>query len=212
MKSQSIANNIIKRIYGHGKGWCFTPKSFLDLGSPEAIRISLHRFEKKGVIRRISRGLYEYPKKHHSIGVLSPNPDKIAQAIQIRDAIRMQPSGAYAANMLGLSDQIPAKIVFLTDGTGRRLKIGNQEILLKKTTPRNLAAYGKGSGTLIQALKFIGKKQITRFHIEHLKRKLDDMTKRQLQKDRIFAPEWMHPIIESITGDSDAGIRKTPYR
>jgi len=207
MKSQSIANKIINRIYGYGRGRCFTPKSFLDIGSPEAIRISVHRLEKKGVIRRISRGLYEYPKKHPSIGLLSPNPNKIAKAIQIRDAIRIQPSGAYAANMLGLSDQIPAKIVFITDGTGRRLKIGNQEILLKKTTPRNLAAFEKGSGILIQALRFIGKNQITRFHIEHLKNNLDDTAKAQLQKDRIFAPEWMHPIIDSIAGDSHAGIR-----
>lgn len=207
MKEKSIANKIISRIYGHGRGWCFTPKYFLDLGSPEAIRISLHRFEKKGVIRRISRGLYEYPKKHHSIGLLSPDPDKIAQAIEKRDSIHIKPSGAYAANMLGLSDQIPAKIVFLTDGPGRKLRFGNQEILLKKTTPRNLAAYKKGSGKLIQALKFIGKNQITEFHIEHLKRSLDETKKAQLQKDRIFAPEWMHPIFDSITGNSNVGIR-----
>jgi hypothetical protein len=207
MKKQTIANKIISRIYGHGRGWCFSPKNFLDLGSPEAIRVNLHRLEKKGVIRRISRGLYEYPRKHPSIGFLSPNPDKIAQAISFRDATRLQPSGAYAANILGLSDQIPAKIVFLTNGSGRRLKIGNQEILLKRTTPKNLAASGKGSGILIQALRFIGKNQIKPFHIEHLKKKLDNTTKVKLQKDKNLAPEWMHPVIDSIAEDSDVRIR-----
>ena len=111
----TVAYKIINRIHGHGRGWCFTPKHFLDLGSPEAIRISLHRLEKKGIIRRIARGLYDFPRKHPSIGVLSPNPQKIAAAISIRDSSRLQSSGAYAANRLGLSEQVPAKIVFLTD-------------------------------------------------------------------------------------------------
>lgn len=204
---QTIANKIINRIYGNRRGWCFTPKNFHDLGSPEAIRINLHRLEKKGTIRRLTRGLYEYPKKHRSIGLLSPSPQKIAKAIEIRDAIRIQPSGAFAANILGLSEQVPARIVFLTDGPGRRIIIGNQEILLKKTTPRNLALNGKPSGALIHALRFIGKRQITQHHIEHLAKIFDGNTKTQLQKDKIYAPAWMHPVIDGIVGDSGVGIR-----
>ncbi len=204
---QTIANKIISRIYGNGRGWCFTPKNFHDLGSPEAIRINLHRLEKKGVIHRLSRGLYEYPKKHPSIGFLSPSPQKIARAISLRDGIRLQPSGAYAANMLGLSDQIPAKIVFLTDGYGRHIKIGRQEILFKKTTPRNLAPTGKISSPLFNALRYIGKKQVTQHHVEHLARTLDSNAKTQLQKDRIYAPDWMYPIIDGIVKGLDARIR-----
>ena len=207
MKTHSIANKIISKIYGKGRGWCFTLKNFYALGSPAAIRINLHRIEKKGIIRRISRGLYEYPKKHPSIGLLSPSPNEIAKAISLRDAIRIQPSGAYAANMLGLSEQVPAKIVFLTSGSGRRIKIGNQEILFKKTTPRNLPTSGKSSGALIHALRYIGKKHITEHHILHLKKTLDGSTKKQLQKDGIFAPEWMHSVINEIIRDSDARIR-----
>jgi hypothetical protein len=204
---QITANKIIRRIYGHGRGWCFTPKDFVDLGNSEAIRINLHRLEKKGIIRRLARGIYDYPKKHQSIGVLSPNAQKIANAISIRDAIRLQSSGAYAANLLGLSEQIPAIIVLLTDGPGRRLKIGHQEILLRRTTPRNLATAGKTSGLIIQALKHIGKKQIARYHIVHLQNTLDDSAKSQLKKDSIYAPQWMHPIIDNITKDSNAAIR-----
>ena len=79
---QTIENKVVSRIYGKGRGWCFTPRAFLDLGSPEAIRIALHRLEKKGPIRRLTRGLYDYPKKHATIGLLSPNPEEIARAVR----------------------------------------------------------------------------------------------------------------------------------
>ncbi len=200
---QSIKNKIINRIYGKGRGWCYTPKSFSDLGSPEAIRITLHRLEKKGTIRRLSRGLYEYPKKHPTIGFLSPDPDKIAEAISVRDAIRIRPSGAFAANILGLSNQVPAKIVFLTDGSGRRIKIGPREIIFKRTTPRNMAA-AKSSGTLILALKYIGKEQISQDHIKHFRESLSTHIKMKLKKDSIYAPGWICPIIDEIVKDTNA--------
>jgi hypothetical protein len=200
---QSIKNKIINRIYGKGRGWCYTPKSFSDLGSPEAIRITLHRLEKKGAIRRLSRGLYEYPKKHPTIGFLSPNPDKIAEAISVRDAIRIRPSGAFAANILGLSNQVPAKIVFLTDGSGRRIKIGPREIIFKRTTPRNMAG-AKSSGTLILALKYIGKEQVSQDHIKHFRESLSNHIKMKLKKDSIYAPGWICPIIDEIVKDTNA--------
>lgn len=200
---QSINNKIINRIYGKGRGWCYTPKNFSDLGSPEAIRITLHRLEKKGAIRRLSRGIYEYPKKHPTIGFLSPDPDKIAEAISIRYAIRIQPSGAFAANILGLSNQVPAKIVFLTDGSSRRIKIGPREIIFKRTTPRNMAA-AKSSGTLILALKYIGKEQISQDHIKHFRESLSTHIKMKLKKDSIYAPGWICPIIDEIVKDTNA--------
>jgi len=200
---QSIKNKIINRIYGKGRGWCYTPKSFSDLGSQEAIRITLHRLEKKGAIRRLARGLYEYPKKHSTIGLLSPNPDKIAEAISIRYAIRIQPSGAFAANILGLSNQVPAKIVFLTDGLSRRVRIGSREIVFKRTAPRNMAA-SKSSGTLILALKYIGKEQISQDHIKHFRESLSTHIKMKLKKDSIYAPGWICPIIDEIVKDTNA--------
>jgi hypothetical protein len=201
---KTIANKIISRIYGHGRGWCFTPKHFGDLGSPEAIRINLHRLEKKGVIRRLAHGLYDYPKKHPTIGLLSPSPTQIAQAIAERDETRIHPSGAYAANMLGLTEQIPAKSVFLTNGPGRIIKIGRQEIQLKKTSPRYLATTSKTSSTLIQALRYLGKNQITRHHINHLRKTLNESMKSQLMTDLIHSPYWMRPFINEIVEHSHA--------
>lgn len=196
---QSIDNKIISRIYGKGRGWCFTPKSFSDLGSPEAIRISLFRLSKKRTIRRLSRGLYDYPKRHPKIGLLSPNPDAVAMALKSRDVIRLQPSGAYAANLLGLSEQVPAKIVFLTDGPSRCVKIGRQEIVLKNTTPRNMATAGKKSGIVINALRHLGKSNIGSQHIAYLQKTLTQDDKKQLERDLVYAPGWLIPHIKAVS-------------
>ncbi len=189
---QTIEEKIISRIHGHGYGWCFTPKEFWDLGRTGAIRVGLFRLVRKKMIRRLANGLFDYPRKDSQLGVLSPSPDAVARALSSRDVIRMQPSGAYAANLLGLSEQVPARIVYLTDGASRRVKIGVREIRLKRTTPRNMATAGRISGTVIQAFKFIGKNRMTPSYIDILRKKLNAKEKKCLVKDRVHAPAWMH--------------------
>ena len=90
----SVEQSIVGRMETRGRGACFTPKAFLDLGSPEAVRIALHRLLKRGLIRRLARGLYDFPKQHRTIGTLSPAPDEVARALSERYATRLQPSGA----------------------------------------------------------------------------------------------------------------------
>lgn len=200
----SIEKSIASRIEARKRGACFTPNAFLDLGSPEAVRIALHRLEKRGRVRRLARGLYDFPVHHPTIGLLSPNPDKVAKALSERDASRLQPSGAYAANVLGLSEQVPARIVFLTDGPTRHVRIGRQEIVLKNTTTRNMATAGTISGTVIQALRHLGAKQTNQHHVAHLRKTLSARDRAQLKQDRIYAPGWMNRIIDAIAEDSHA--------
>jgi len=195
---QTIEDKIVSRIYGTGRGWCFTPNNFWDLGKPEAVRIALFRLVRKKTIRRLANGLYDYPRKHAQLGLLSPSSDAVARALSSRGAIRLQPSGAYAANLLGLSEQVPARIVYLTDGASRRVKIGGREIILRRTTPRNMATANRISGTVIQALKFIGKERLTTRHTEILRKKLTADDKKCLVKDRIYAPEWMHKWLMEV--------------
>jgi len=126
------------------------------MGSTESVRIALFRLVKKKTIRRLANGLYDYPREHEQLGLLSPSPDAIARALAHRDAIRVQPTGAYAANLLGLSEQVPAKVVHLTEGSTRRVKLDSREIRFKRTTPRNMVTAGRIGGTVIQALSYIG--------------------------------------------------------
>jgi hypothetical protein len=196
--TQSLDTKMRGRIQEHGQGWCFTPNAFLDLASKDAIWVALSRLVHKGMIRRLAQGLYDYPRQHPKLGLLAPDPNTVAKALANRDAIRLQASAAYAANLLGLSEQVPARVVFLTDGPARRVRLGQREIILKSTTPRNMATAGRISGTVIQALRFIGQKHVNDTHVGHLRELLSEDDRVQLHKDRVYAPGWMHPIIDAI--------------
>src|SRR5580704_2754038 len=160
-KTQSVDSHILARIHGHGRGSVFVPGDFLDLGSREAVDLALHRLARKGTIRRLARGVYDFPKQHPVLGLLSPSAATVARALAGRDYTRLQPAGAYAGNALGLSEQVPAKVVFLTDGPSRTVKIGTITIQLRRTTPKNMAMAGRFSGLLIQALRELGKEHVT---------------------------------------------------
>jgi Family of unknown function (DUF6088) len=155
-------------------------------GSRAAVDQALSRYARAGTIRRLSRGLYDYPSQHPKLGVLSPIPDAIAKAISEKDEIRLQPSGAYAVNRLGLSQQVPAKIVYLTDGPQKSVVVGNQTIQLRRTTPKNMSTAGHTSGLVTQAFRYLGKSGLTSTHIATLRRTLSADDRKQLWKDRIY--------------------------
>src|SRR5262249_51707677 len=138
--TQSIDSRILAAIIGRGRGSVFVPADFLDIGSRQAVDTALHRLAQKATIRRLARGVYDSPKEHTVLGPLQPSAEVVARALAGRDRTRLQPAGAYAANALGLSEQVPAKAVFLTDGPSRTVKIGPMIIQLRRTTPRNMAA------------------------------------------------------------------------
>ena len=196
---KTIDFKLKSRIYGGGRGSVFTPNDFLDIGGRDAVDKVLSRLAVKGTIRRLAWGLYDYPREHPELGMLSPDIQKVAKALAGKDRIRLQPAGAYATNLLGLSEQVPAKVVFFTDGTSRTVKIGRQEIQLRHTTPKNMEAAGRLSGLLIQALRHLGKEHITPARVEHLKRTLPAKERQRLLKDIPLAPAWMHPLFRELS-------------
>lgn len=194
----SIESRILTRILRRGGGYIAVPADFLDLGSRRAVDLALHRLEKSGTIRRLARGVYDYPETHPILGPLMPSAESVAEAVAGRDQARLQPAGAYAANLLGLSEQVPAKVVFLSDARSRTLRIGPMAIQLRRTTPRNMAAAGRLSGLVIQAFRHMGRRHVTPEHIAHLKRTLPANRRRALLKDLKLAPVWMHPILREL--------------
>lgn len=192
---QSIDSKILNRIYGRGKGCVVTQGDFLDLGSRQAVDLALHRLVKKGTLRRLARGLYDYPRQDPDLGLLFPTTDAVVKTLKGRDNIVLQPSGGYAANLLGLSDQVPMKIVFLTDGPTRKVQIGKMTIILKHTTPRSMATAGKVSGLVIQALRHLGQRHVTDGTVSVLQRRLSADDKKQLLKDVRYAPAWIAAVM-----------------
>jgi hypothetical protein len=194
----SIDSQLLSRIRSKGPGWVFTPTDFHDLGSRTAIDLALLRHKRAGTIRQLARGIYDLPSRHARLGLLSPSVDAIARAVAGRDASRLQPSGAYAANLLGLSDQVPMRVVFLTDGPSRKVQIGKQEIILKRTTPRNMAASARTSGLVIQALRHLGRRHVDDSVVRALQRRLTEDEKKQLLSDLSYAPAWIAAIMRQI--------------
>ena len=201
-KPNSTDDQILKAINSLGQGAVFVPTDFLSFGSRQAIDVVLHRLVRNGTIRRLARGIYDFPKVHPKLGKLLPSPEKIAEALVGRDCTRIQPTGAYAANILGLSEQVPAKVVFLTDGPSRTVKLGAITIQLRRTTPKSMAMAGRLSGLLVQALRELGKEHISPERIEHLKRTIPLNARQELLKDIRFAPEWMHPIFKELAEEA----------
>jgi hypothetical protein len=197
---QAIDSRIVVAIRKRGKGAVFVPADFLEIGSRDAVDVALHRLVRQGTIRRLARGVYDLPRQHVILGLIAPSADEIARALAGRDRTRIQPTGAYAANVLGLSEQVPAKVVFLTDGQARTVKIGPTTIQLRRTTPKNMETAGRLSGLLIQALRELGEEHITQARRDHLKRTIPATKRRELLKDLRFAPTWMHPIFRELAG------------
>lgn len=194
----SVASKILSRIRGKGRGSIHTSKDFLDLGGRVAVDHALSNLARKGHIRRLSRGVYDYPKVSARLGALTPRPDAVAKAVAKKTGSELQVSGAQAANQLGLSTQVPARVVYLTDGKSRRVRVGRQTIELRRTSPKNMATAGKPSGTVIQALRHIGRDNVNDKVIDRIKTVLSDDDKAALKKDVDNAPDWMRPILTTL--------------
>jgi len=189
--SQTIVNAVKSKIHGHGRGWVFTPQHFNDLGSYTGVRTALSRLQKERVIRRLAQGIYDYPRIDETLGILSPPIDAVAKAFAERNGAQLQASGAYAANLIGLSEQVPGRVIFLTDGPTGKIKIGKLQISFMKTTVKNMHAAGSKEALVIQAFKFMQKQHINKVMLDSAKRFLKGATRKEFEKNTKFAPHWI---------------------
>jgi ribosomal protein S19E (S16A) len=199
----SIEEKILAQIKALPEGELLLPADFSDLGSSEAVRLSLFRLEKAGIIIRVAQGVYVRPKFSKLIGQLTPSAEEVAEAIAKRDRIRTVPTGSYALNALGLSTQIPMNIVLLTDGSPREIKVGKRTIKFKKTTPKNLLAKGKISRLAIQALKEIGNGKVRQEEEQKILDLLKKEDEKDLKHDIALAPVWIQKIMNKALTDGE---------
>lgn len=202
----SISSRIARRIRAKDKGSVFTPGDFLDLGSRAAVDQALLRHVRDGLVRKIGRGLYDLPQDHHALGRLSPSTDSIAQAVTRRTKTTLVPSGAQAANRLGLSDQVPMRSVYLTDGSSRRIQVGKTTLILRHASSRVLRTKNPISALVIQALRWIGRNQVNQDTLARLRRKLPRQVRLALVKDAPHAPGWIADIFHRLAQESPIKI------
>ncbi len=192
----STDDHIIKRIKDFRKQRVFFSDDFVDIANYKAVNKALERLVEKGSLIRVAKGIYARKKLDPLLGEILPTTEQIAEAIAKRDHARIIPTGVYALNALGLSTQVPVNVVYLTDGTARKIKIGNRSIQFKKTNPKNLAAKGKISSLIIQALKTIGKDKLKANEEMKIKKLLKEEKKEHLMHDIKIAPEWIRKIMK----------------
>jgi hypothetical protein len=197
-----LKNKIVSRIYGNGGGWCFTRSDFLDIASPETIDVTLHRLNEDGMIVRALRGVYYYPKYSKLLNIfLSPDIDQVAHAIARKFNWDIQPIGDTALNILGLSNQVPGRYVYLSTGPSKKYKIGNTDLIFKKTALKNSGFKHKKSSIVFQALKTLGEDNISLEIIDKIKDILTLDEKRKILKDTERTTAWVYEIIKKICKD-----------
>jgi len=196
---QSIDDKILSNIKKRGRGTIFFANGMVQYGQRQSVLKALERMAAAGTILRVARGIYCYPKidKELGLGILYPSLDEIAQAVAKRDKARIAPTGVYALNVLGLSTQVQMNVVYLTDGTARRLKVGNGKgILFKHTAPKNLAFKSKTAMYITSALKELGQSGVTQEHKAKIKELLREEDKEKVFSDAALIPSWIMDIIK----------------
>ena len=199
MKPAPTEQKVLAAIRRRGRGAVFSGIELVALGQAAAVRQALSRLTRRGALRRIGTALYHYPEVNPRLGgELPPSADAVAQAIARRTDSRIVASGALAANLLGLSTQVPAKRLYLTDGPSRSIAVGPYTLTFRHVSPRRMAAKGKISAVVFEALRYVRREHATETASERLRRTLPAEAKAELRRDLSHASVWMRPLVQRI--------------
>ena len=198
---ESIDDKILNSLMKRGRGVVFSTEEYAHYGNPDAVQKALSRMARKGVLLRVCHGIYCYPKidKELGLGLLFPSYEDIAQVIAKRDKVRIFPAGALAQNMLGLSTQVPMNVVYLTDGSNRKVNVKNgRGILFRHVSPKKLAFNDKLAMLITTALRDLGSNNVTDEHKKQLKTVLEQHPEPFSTHDMKLMPLWIRNLIKEL--------------
>lgn len=197
-------SEITKRIENMHEGQILFISDFSDLnGNEKVVSRALSAEEKKGNIVRLAKGMYLRPKSTR-FGIVYPSVDEMVKAIAHRDKSKVQPCGMTALNMLGLSTQVPTKYTYLTSGSSRKLNLGDRIIELKRSVPKNFVFKTTLGALLMQALKSLGEKNISKQEIVQISKLIDNEKRmEQFKLDVLLMPIWMRKLITNIINNAN---------
>jgi hypothetical protein len=201
---KSLEKRIIRSISSRGFVWAFSSKDFAHLGSRAGIDIALHRLAEKGTIRRVCRGIYDLPK--HSVLLdqpLSPDLDAVANAIARKFGWRIQINGASALSFMGLSQQVPGRVVYASDGPSREFKVGKNSISFKHTPPKDAGFAYRESSIIVQGLKSLGADRVDAATITTIRRWLEPRLRKKVLRDTQVTTGWIHAAVAKICREDD---------
>jgi hypothetical protein len=204
---QMIEKKMAYRIRGNGVGWAFSPRDFLDIGERATVDSALHRLTSRGEVRRVIRGIYDYPRFSKLLEQkVSPDIDQVAQAIARKFRWRIQPSGATAMNLLGLSTQVPGRVVYLSDGPDRTYKIGNSTLAFEHTALKEAGFRLTETGLIVQALKSLGEERVTQEVIDQIRKWLPKPLRSKVLADARTATGWVYSTVQDIVREENGTV------
>lgn len=197
----STPSRIERRIKRAASDAVFCVGDFLDLDTRTAVDAALTWLTRNGTLRRLARGLYYRPRRNPYLGEITPSKDAVVAALARRDHMRVRKIDAEAANVLGLSEQVPAKMDYLTDGRTRTVKVGPHIIKFRHVSPKTIAPESSTVGLVIAGLRNLGKRHVTPEHLHRLRKNIPAKERRRLVDDLTLAPVWMHAHLRTLAED-----------
>lgn len=195
---EEVTHHIQSSLSRRKPGEILFISDFRGIGAETAIRKSLSRLTQKGRLRRLAQGIYYLPKTDPVLGELLPSAEEVAQKVAEKEKVHIYPTGIYALNRLGLSTQVPTKLVYLTDGVPRLLTIGKMKVRFKSTTPKKLALKGPISRLVILALDELDTRQQDPERDQKLRSLLEQEDPKKLKYDLQLAPGRTHDYIVKL--------------
>ncbi len=199
---QSGCKKILSRIYGSGRGKVFTPKDFHDLATGETVRQTLGRLTETGTIRRLMRGVYDYPVFSNLFQApANPDPNSIAHAIARAFGWTIFPAGETALNVLGLSTQIQARYQYFSDGPSKKYDWsgGNLEFIHRPN--KEITILSPKTAMLVQALKALGKERVNESVLLILRSKLNARELRRAESEARYVTTWVYEFIKRLSAE-----------
>jgi len=202
---QAIEKQIVSRIYGKGRAWAFSQKDFADLGGTSTIHWALAELEKAGTIRRILRGIYDYPRISQLLdAALPPDVHQVAQAMARKFGWRIQPGGAAALNLLDLSTQVPGRFQYFSNGPSREYRVGKTTLEFRHQALKDAVRHDE-TAILLQALKELGSKRITTEVLRQMREWLPGTKRPRVLRDARGATTWIYEALTKICREAADG-------
>lgn len=196
----SSEKKVLSRVYGNGRGHAFSSNDFIDKLSINNIDKALSSLTKKEQIRRVARGIYDYPKYSNLLKKeLSPDIEQVARAYARKFNWKIEVSGDTALNILGLSTQVVGKYTYLSNGPNKLYKLNNgTTIEFKKSSLKNIGFKYKESSLIVQALKVLGKDRIDEIIIKDIRKQIEESKFSKILNDTKSSTVWIYETIKKI--------------
>ena len=196
---KNIVNDGFFFIAGHGRGWSFSSRDLMQKFTRQQADNLLSDLSAQGKIRRIARGMYDYPKYSDFLGKeLSPDIDQVARAYARKFNWRIEISGDSALNYFGLSTQVPGTYIYLSDGASKSYDIMGTTLKFKKSQLKNIGFKYSESSLIVQALNALGKEHITDSVIKKIRDQIDPKKCEKILKDTQSSTVWIYESIKVI--------------